>query len=52
MTLEDLETIKAEMCDKYCRYPFTADQEYLDKKCAECPLERIQIDERTNDVVS
>lgn len=43
MGSEELENIKAEMCDKYCRYPFSADEEYLEKKCAECPMNRLEI---------
>lgn len=40
---EQLEEIKAEMCDKYCRYPFSADDDYLNKKCTECPMNRLEI---------
>lgn len=37
--LEDVENIKAQMCDVYCRYPDMAgDQEKLDLICKECPL--------------
>lgn len=29
MSSEKLENIKAEMCDKYCRYPFSADEDLI-----------------------
>ena len=43
--LQQIEEIKTEICDKYCRYPFEwsiDDEETLkDKYCKDCPLTRL-----------
>lgn len=42
---EILEDVKEEMCDKYCKYPESATQEYItesdDSPCNTCPLNRL-----------
>ena len=43
MSSEELENIKAEMCDKFCRFPFSQNKEYLEQKCAECPLDKLEV---------
>lgn len=45
MSPEELEKIKAEMCDKYCRFPFSQNKEYLKRKCAECPLNKLEVED-------
>ena len=39
-----IEEVKAEICDKYCKYPESKDKdqdEIIDKICVNCPLGRI-----------
>jgi len=39
---EQIEEIKAEICDNYCLYRFTlSDQAELEGKCEQCPLTRL-----------
>ena len=43
-TIPDIiEDVKSEMCDNYCKFPQEyKDQEQMwDKKCAECPLNKL-----------
>jgi hypothetical protein len=47
---EQLEKIKEDMCDQYCRWPLMADimakneddiEDFLSEKCAACPLNKL-----------
>jgi len=39
---EQVEKIKSEMCDEYCKYPLKAKgSEELDEICRHCPLNRL-----------
>ena len=42
-TLPDIiEEVATEFCDEYCRFPFEIEyEELLDKKCANCPIQRL-----------
>lgn len=43
--MEQLESIKEQMCDKYCHYRLTyLNQSDLDEKCEQCPLNRIGVE--------
>lgn len=50
MTAQELEEIKAEMCDKFCKIPFSQCEEYIEEKCAECPLNRLEIENVTGSI--
>lgn len=40
----DIDQVKAEMCDKYCRYPVdNITQEQLDEICEGCPFNRVNV---------
>lgn len=43
--MEQIEKIKEEICDNYCRFPFehdpTDDETLEDKYCRVCPLTRL-----------
>lgn len=43
--LKQIEEIKTEICDKYCRFPFEhdpgEDETLEDKYCKECPLTKL-----------
>lgn len=60
MNKEEIETIKEEMCDKYCRYRRLWDEELMggtliDVVCEDCPMQRLKIKEyeekQTNDEI-
>ena len=40
-----LEQVKADMCDEYCKYPAIYkdmdEDEFIEKICGKCPLERL-----------
>lgn len=39
----EIEKIKEEMCDKYCKMPdLASDQEELDEFCKYCPLNNLE----------
>lgn len=40
----DLEEIKSEICDNYCRYPreYADQEEMIDTVCVTCPLLRLE----------
>jgi hypothetical protein len=45
--MKDLEEILTEICDRYCKWPDTWDEEkeemtLMDAKCADCPLNRLE----------
>lgn len=43
LTISDItEEVMSEICEKYCRFPFELEQDELDKRCSECPLNRLQ----------
>lgn len=41
--IEQIEVIKAEICDKYCKYTtvIMLEADDLDKECQYCPLKRL-----------
>lgn len=42
MSKEDIEEIKEQMCDDYCKYPLEyQDNEILEVICNRCPLGRL-----------
>lgn len=51
----DVERIKEEICDNYCKYPARflmihkdpdkAHEAMLDEKCMDCPLELLEVDD-------
>lgn len=47
VTDEELEEIKTEMCDKYCKHPESyrlfgdTEEEMIDEVCVNCPLSRL-----------
>lgn len=38
---EIMEDVKSEMCDHYCKFRSTENQEELDEICKNCPLDRL-----------
>jgi hypothetical protein len=50
MTAQELEEIRAEMCDKFCRIPYSKDEVYIEEKCAECPLNRLEVENVTGSI--
>ena len=40
---EEIEDIKSQICDEYCRYPY--DYEDIREFCANCPLNKLDYDE-------
>lgn len=42
MTNEEIEAIKEEMCDCFCKFTSILGQEELDAKCDECPLNELK----------
>lgn len=45
-TVSDIiEEVKAEICDEYCKYPVIYkdmdEDEFIEKICGKCPLERL-----------
>ena len=43
VTETELEEIKNQMCDKFCRFPFELDESELESKCNTCPLNRLNV---------
>lgn len=42
LTISDItEEVMTEICEKYCRFPFELEQDELDKRCSDCPLNRL-----------
>lgn len=43
MTTTEIEEIKAEICDEYCKYPSECRCQFIqDKICSKCPLNRLE----------
>ena len=46
MTTQEIEEIKEDICDNYCKYPVeVADDSVLRVICNKCPLNRLEGDE-------
>ena len=46
MTKEEIEKIKEEICDKFCKYPEQiSDDDLLMVMCNKCPLDRLKEEE-------
>ena len=44
MTIGEIEQIKEEMCDSFCRVPYEAeDDNEADELCKLCPLNRLEV---------
>lgn len=44
MTISEIEQIKEEMCDSFCRVPYEAeDEEEATELCKLCPLNRLEV---------
>lgn len=44
MTIGEIEQIKEEMCDSFCRVPYEAeDEEEATELCKLCPLNRLEV---------
>lgn len=46
MTTQELEEVKEDICDNYCKYPTEyEDNELLEVVCNRCPLNRLEVGE-------
>ena len=46
MTTQEIEEIKEDICDNYCKYPTEyEDNEILEMVCNRCPLNKLEGDE-------
>ena len=46
MTTQELEEIKEDICDNYCKYPTEyEDNEILEVVCNRCPLNKLEVKE-------
>ena len=45
MTSQEMEEIKEQMCDKYCRMPDWYAGDQLEEVCENCPLNRLEADD-------